>query len=306
VQTLDNIDKRIIFALDQDCRLSYQAIADRIGLTANATKKRISKLVESGLIDRFMTSLSFAMIDADLVLAIVQTDGTEFQEELIEEIGGNPAVVQVSAVACGMGGLYCVFAGLGGSKSLLEFGSQIRKIESVSDVDIHVLLAQKGKKVKLSKMQIKVLRHLVEDPRASIVDVARATGITARRARRAIDDLRQEEGVLFAVLWNLGRGGLTEVFMKIGWDEKNMKAEQMVEWLRQQFPDAYWSSFISAVAPVVFARFVVSEIETAETISRLIRKAPFVESVSSLVFYSNNIFDWPGVTELKKLLESQE
>ncbi|MFW9912553.1 MAG: Lrp/AsnC family transcriptional regulator, partial [Candidatus Thorarchaeota archaeon] len=146
---MDNIDKRIIFALDQDCRLSYQAIADKIGLTANAAKKRVAKLVESGIIDQFLITPSFAMMKADLVLAIVQTDGTEYQEDLIEIIGSNPSVAQVSSVACGMGGLYAVFAAVSGSKALLEFGSQIRKLESVTDVDIHVLLYPKGKKVKL-------------------------------------------------------------------------------------------------------------------------------------------------------------
>lgn len=303
---MDNIDKRIIFALDRDCRLSYQAIADKIGLTANAAKKRITKLVESGVIDRFLITPSFAMINADLILAIVQTDGTEYQEDLIETIGSNPSVIQVSAVACGLGGLYTVFAAVGGSKALLDFGSQIRKLESVIDVDIHVVLFPKGKRVKLSKTQKTVLRYLVENTRATIVDVAKATGFTARRARRAIDDLQQGGGVEFRVLWNLGVGGLTEVFMKISWDEKNTTAGEIVQWLHQEFPDEFWSPFISAVAPVIFARLVVSEIETAESISRAIRRAPFVDSVTSLVLYSNNIFEWPGTTVLKRLLESSE
>jgi DNA-binding Lrp family transcriptional regulator len=306
VRPLDNIDKRIIFALDQDCRLSYQAIADKIGLTANAAKKRVAKLVESGIIDQFLITPSFAMMNADLVLAIVQTDGTEYQENLIETMGSNLSVVQVSSVACGMGGLYVVFAAVSGSKALLEFGSQIRKLESVTDVDIHVLLYPKGKKVKLSKTQKTVLRYLVENTRATIVDVAKATGMTARRARRAIDDLNEGEGVEFRVLWNLGIGGLTEVFVKIVWDEKGTTVEEIVQWLHENFPDEFWSPFISAVAPIIFARLVVSEIETAETISRTIRRAPFVDSVASLVLYSNNIFDWPGTVELKKLIDSPQ
>jgi hypothetical protein len=126
--------------------------------------------------------------------------------------------------------------------------------------------------------------------------------MTARRARRAIDDLQEGGGVEFRVLWNLGIGGLTEVFMRIAWNEKKTTTEEVVQWIQQEFPGEFWSPFISAVAPVIFARFVVSEIETAESISRVIRKAPFVDSVSSLVLYSNNLFEWPGTIELKKLL----
>ncbi|MHA1939408.1 MAG: hypothetical protein ACW97O_14450, partial [Candidatus Thorarchaeota archaeon] len=137
-------------------------------------------------------------------------------------------------------------------------------------------------------------------------DVAKATGMTARRARRAIDDLQDGGGVEFRVLWNLGIGGLTEVLMKISWNEKSTTSDEVVLWLQQEFPDEFWSPFISAVAPVIFARFVVSEIETAESISRVIRKAPFVDSVTSLVLYSNNLFEWPGTTELKRILDDPE
>ena len=303
---MDNIDKRILLELDSDCRQSYQTIADKIGLTANATKKRIMRLLETGIIDRFMTTLAFSMVEADLALAVVQTDGTEYPEDLVEHFGVNPAVMQVSTVACGRGGLYCVFASIGSSKELLEFGTSLRSVDSVLSAELHVLLCNRGEKVELTNSQKRVLTYLVEDPRMSVADIAKSSGMTARRVRRAIEDLQEGSGVEFAIFWNLGKGGLTEVLIRIEWDEKTISSDEVIKWLRKEYPLEFWSPFVSATESVIFARFIVDELEKAEAITRAVRRASFTKSVATLVFYSNKLFAWPGVVELRKILETSD
>jgi Lrp/AsnC family leucine-responsive transcriptional regulator len=302
---MDDIDKRIIFQLDSDCRMTYQKMADKLGITATAVKKRVMKLVDQGVIDRFMTTLNFKMIDSDLLLALVQTDGSEFEEDFIEELGNQPLVVQVSPIVCGTGGFYAVFAVTSGLSGLSDFGTYIRTLDPVKNSDIHVLLYPGGKKVVLTKTQLRVLKYLVDNPRMSIVEIAEQSGMTARRIRRTIEELQDGEGVLFSVLWNLGIGGLTEVLLQIEWDEKTANHELVIDWLKKNYPLEYWSPFISAAFPVIFARFVVEKLETIELIAREVKRAPFVKSLSTLVFYSNYIFDWPGVTELRRLFENE-
>jgi Lrp/AsnC family leucine-responsive transcriptional regulator len=302
---MDDIDKRIIFQLDSDCRMTYQKMADKLGITATAVKKRVMKLVDQGVIDRFMATLNFKMIDSDLLLALVQTDGSEFEEDFIEELGNQPLVVQVSPIVCGTGGFYAVFAVTSGLSGLSDFGTYIRTLDPVKNSDIHVLLYPGGKKVVLTKTQLRVLKYLVDNPRMSIVEIAEQSGMTARRIRRTIEELQDGEGVLFSVLWNLGIGGLTEVLLQIEWDEKTANHELVIDWLKKNYPLEYWSPFISAAFPVIFARFVVEKLETIELIAREVKRAPFVKSLSTLVFYSNYIFDWPGVTELRRLFENE-
>ena len=280
-------------------------MADKLGITATAVKKRVMKLLEGGMIDRFITTLNFEMIDSDLVLAIVQTDGSEFEEDFINELGEPPFVFQVSPIACGKGGLYAVFAVTSGLSGLSEFGTFIRTLKPVTNSDIHVLLYPKGQKVDLTKTQLRVLKYLVENPRMSIVEIADLSGMTARRIRRTIEELQEGEGILFAVIWNLGIGGLTEVLLRIEWDEKNADHDSVIAWLSKRYPLEYWSPFISAAFPVIFARFVVEKLETIESIAREVKRAPFVKSLSTLVFYSNYLFHWPGVTELRRLFDSE-
>ncbi|MFX1482260.1 MAG: winged helix-turn-helix transcriptional regulator [Promethearchaeota archaeon] len=300
---MDDIDKRIILELDSDCRITFQTLANKLDLSATAVRKRISKLLELGIIDHFLTTLSLGMIDSDLLLAVVQTDGSEYQDEFISEIGKNPSVAQVSHVVCGRGGLYCVFAVTSGTEALSSFGMYMRTMKSVTNVEIHVLIYPKGEKIELTKLQLRVLNHLIDNPRISIVELAESSGLTARRVRRIVEELQQGNAINFSIFWNMGKGGLTEALLRIEVDETVSSNESIIEMLHKDYPLEFWTPFVSATSPVIFARFVVEELETIEAIARQVRKAPFVKTLSTLVFFSNNVYDWPGVTELRRLLE---
>ena len=192
-----------------------------------------------------------------------------------------------------------------GLSGLSDFATFVRTLDPVKNSDIHVLIYPRGNKVTLTKTQLRVLKYLVDNPRMSVVEIAELSGMTARRIRRTIDELQEGEGILFAVIWNLGIGGLTEVLLRIEWDEKNANHELVIDWLRKKYPLQYWSPFISAAFPVIFARFVVEKLETIELIAREVKRAPFLKSLSTLVFYSNSLFDWPGITELRRLFENE-
>lgn len=47
---LDHIDQQILNLLSQNARISYQAIAEQVGLSRTAVTKRIQTMEESGII----------------------------------------------------------------------------------------------------------------------------------------------------------------------------------------------------------------------------------------------------------------
>ncbi|MHA3963743.1 MAG: winged helix-turn-helix transcriptional regulator [Candidatus Thorarchaeota archaeon SMTZ1-45] len=302
---MDEIDKRIILQLDENCRKSYEAMARKFGMTANAIKKRVNRLLDEGLIRRFIVGLSLEMIGAELVIALVQTDGTEFPEEFMKQIGESIDAIQVSPVACGIGSLYCVFAFATGPKGILELGGHLRSMKPTTNVDIHILVYPKGKKMELSKTHLKVLKALLEDPRMAISDISKRAGLTARRVRRALNELQDGGAVHLSVFWSLGSGSLTEVLVRIEWDSATASADEIVNWLRKRYQHEFWSPFISATSPTIFARCVVEQLEKADQIMRQLKKAPFAEKISSLVFFSTHVFEWPGTLKLQGLLEEE-
>jgi DNA-binding Lrp family transcriptional regulator len=50
---LDDVDQQIVAWLSRDARGSYRTIGDAIGLSAPAVKRRVDRLLDSGVIERF-------------------------------------------------------------------------------------------------------------------------------------------------------------------------------------------------------------------------------------------------------------
>lgn len=55
---LDDIDRRIIDLLIEDCRMSLRAIGTDVGLTAPAVRDRILRLEDTGIIEAFSVRLN--------------------------------------------------------------------------------------------------------------------------------------------------------------------------------------------------------------------------------------------------------
>ncbi|UCH03379.1 MAG: Lrp/AsnC family transcriptional regulator, partial [Candidatus Thorarchaeota archaeon] len=90
--TLDPTSRRILEELGRDCRISFKKLAGRIGLSTTAVIKRVSSLIEDGTIMEFRVIPSQAMTGVSKFAAIVNTDGTENADDLVDLIGTNRGV----------------------------------------------------------------------------------------------------------------------------------------------------------------------------------------------------------------------
>ncbi|MGY5871522.1 MAG: winged helix-turn-helix transcriptional regulator, partial [Candidatus Thorarchaeota archaeon] len=200
---MDLIDKGIILDLDRNCRVSYEILARRYNLAANSIKRRIEKLLESGVIQRFTIELSLAMMDSELMLALISTEGLEDEKAFLEKIAENPMVLQVGFLPSGNS---AVFAEYVGSQGLSDLGLFFRGLEGVKEVEMHTLLIERGGKVELTTLRLKVLRCLVQDARMPISEIAEQTGLTAKRVRKVLDQFLDNEVVRFTIRANLNAG----------------------------------------------------------------------------------------------------
>jgi DNA-binding Lrp family transcriptional regulator len=282
---LDPIDKRLILELDDNCRATFQELALKLGMTANAVRKRVTKLIEQGVIEEFVAIMRPAMTGAELLLALVHTDGLENEETLINEMGRYRGVVQTGLIASIKGRTYLVFAEYIGATGLMELRKFLCGLESVIDVEMHTLLRQRGSKIKLTKLHLRVLRQLQEDARMSITDIANNTGLSARRVRRTLSDITESGAFWLAARWNLSAGEDTEFYVRMEIDEQKADREAVDEFLRSKFANEYWLSFHSAIEPAVFAKFVTEHFREADAISRVIKHEQFVKSTSVLICF---------------------
>ena len=299
---MDLIDKKILLALDSNCRLSYQAIADQLGLTANAIRKRFDRLIETGVIEEFVVLLRPDMVGSEYLIALVQTDGTENEEEFIEYLGANFNVVQAGQIVTSSKRLYFVHCEYISSDSLKDLSTFFRQLEPITDLELHTIPIQRGNEFNIKRLHLQVLKLLLEDARMQVSQIATRLRITARRASRAIQEMQDSGAFWFATRWNLSLGNNTEFYLKITYDEKISNQEAVDQWLRDTYPDEYWFSFYSAMEPVLFAKFVTYHFRDGRDVARVVSNEAFSCSVDVLLSYPVTKFPRVGMLKIQQLI----
>ena len=111
--TLDEIDKKIIAALQAEGRLPIVDLADKVGLSATPCQRRVKRLEEEGFITRYAALVSPAALGFGLQ-ALVEVTLDDHSEKTVEAfeaaIRARPEVVACYAVTGDMDFLLHVFA----------------------------------------------------------------------------------------------------------------------------------------------------------------------------------------------------
>jgi Lrp/AsnC family leucine-responsive transcriptional regulator len=113
VTTLDEIDKKIIAALQAEGRLAIVDLADKVGLSATPCQRRVKRLEEEGLIARYAALVSPAAMGFGLqaLVEVTLDDHSEKTVEAFEDaIRGRAEVVACYAVTGDMDFLLHIFA----------------------------------------------------------------------------------------------------------------------------------------------------------------------------------------------------
>ncbi len=118
--------------------------------------------------------------------------------------------------------------------------------------------------------------------------------------------LQEGRAVRFTVGWDINAGDNISFWVMIRWNQKELTNEELVNLIAREFPNDYWTSFVVATEPIVFARFVVDDLRRASQIAERMKKMHFIESAQTLVCYSSYDFQWFGETLLQEMISNIE
>ena len=301
VRGLDSVDIGILRALEKDCRVSYQELGRELGMTANAVKKRMNRLVESGTIHYYAVYLDYAMADVVSYIALIQTQGKHREREILAEIVEDSHVYSVGMLSDGG---CIIFAQYDRSEAPGVFEEFLRSIGGVRDIEVHRELSSEGSVVEFSPLQVRVLRCLLEDARMPTTEIAARTGLTPRRVRRLLSQLKEGGGLRFVARVNLNVDPGVTYYAQIRWDEKKTDQNTVMRWLEKEFPGKYYDSHVSASAPMMLSVFVIEHLRDAETLSRQICLNPVIASVQTLFPFPAKKKPRLQRTRLEELLSS--
>ncbi|MHA1949743.1 MAG: Lrp/AsnC family transcriptional regulator [Candidatus Thorarchaeota archaeon] len=296
------VDKTIMIEISTNCRVSYESLSRKTGLSANAVKNRVTSLLDSGTISRFAISLNAAMIGAEHFMALVITDGTEDIDEFVGRLGESPMIGHISLLASAGGGAYLVWGQYIGSSMLSSLREILHEPPEVQSVELHTILWSMGKKVHLANLHLRILAVLQKNPRALINDIANDTGLSPKTVRRGIRELMEGDAVSFTARPDMAAGKLVNFYVRFEWNEDETSREEVVSWLQKDYPLELWDPTQSATDPVIFAEFVVENLHEVEELARQIRSKPYVNSTATLVSYSNQKFRYLAETMLDEMI----
>ncbi|MFW9796829.1 MAG: winged helix-turn-helix transcriptional regulator [Candidatus Thorarchaeota archaeon] len=277
---MDELDKRILIDLRRNCRISYQELSRKYGISANAIRRRIMNLEESGVISGYSIALSPAMTDTDFLFALLETDGSRDEVEMVDEIGSSRNVLAAAAYT---DGVYALVAEYNGLQELQELGKFLRTLDGVQTAELHTFIRTWGDKMNLTKTHLRVLEPLLEDPRLPIVEIAQKTGLTARRVRRLIRELEESGAIRFSALAELGAATSLPYIVRITWDEKMVTYSTITDWLSKDFALKHWETYVSASEPILFTLLVADDLTDLTETVRVIRQNKHVASAKALI-----------------------
>jgi DNA-binding Lrp family transcriptional regulator len=297
---LDAIDKVILQALRLNCRVQYQTLANGLGLSLNAIKNRVKRLLESGVIVQFGVWLNYTIINAGFSFILLSLDGKQDEGYLTDLIAANPMTLSIGFNSIGGGIIRTEYSSL---RDLAVYGSFLRQLQGVTSIDIHPIEIGEGRRYEFSKIELKVLRCLRDDPRIPVRAISSKAGLSSSKVASIIQQFYDEELIQFSIDWNLNAGGSTAFILRIDYDEKLYSFDKLEQLIRSKFDLEYWGSLKSALQPLTLAFFTVDHIREAEDISKELRKQDCIRELQVIVPYPERKMQGLCGTKLDEMLK---
>ena len=92
---MDKFDARILSALQQDGRISWSRLAERINLSASACQRRVEALIDKGIIENFTVNLNEDALGHHVkafVAVNIDRQNTELAQDFRKRVKEHPQV----------------------------------------------------------------------------------------------------------------------------------------------------------------------------------------------------------------------
>jgi DNA-binding Lrp family transcriptional regulator len=242
-----------------------------LGVSANTVKRRISRLLEVGIIERFVTLPSFKMADAEFAVIFVISQNARYDDQLMDKIAAYPGIV---TVGYDDSGTYVVRAEYSGSEGLFKLSSFLRSLQETSKIEVHTLPIPRGKDFDFTQPQLRIISILKENPRESILRLAELTRFTLKKVRREMGTIMDSEAISFTLETNLHASKNPVLVMRLILIQKDATPESVIHQLRSKFSDTFYNASFSASMPIIFSFFVLPSLKDVDGIVKTIRNIP--------------------------------
>ena len=193
-KSLDKTDLKIMNLLIKDSRIPYRNLASDVGITSNAVKERVNKMISSGIIRNFVVIINPVIFgyEKKCILILRHIDNATKQQDLFNRINL-------------LGDIFAYAKQLGGSSI---FVVSVRA-EAEDKMGIIVDLLKPAYREYLYKYRpitteihssdLNIMKCLLSNPRMQVEEIAKEVCISTKTVARRLEKMRQKNILEFSV-----------------------------------------------------------------------------------------------------------
>ncbi len=299
---MDIVDKKLLFSLSEACRVSFSQIASEVNLPVDEVGRRIQKLVNFHIIQKFTIALNPLLLKLKEALIIFRSL-TPLDENRLTLLGIHSAIEYISVGTSYEGFAYARY---NKKKDLVEIKEHLNQFHPTFE-ELHVytvepliskqLKAPTQDLVSLEKIDWLILAHLREQGRLSLQELSIRLDIEVQVLIERIDFMRHYNLIVETIHINpvrLAKETLTLFQCEFTILNQPIKQEIMRE--IGNLP-TFWhlSSWRMIEKPCLFLTFYCSSYTEVEKIQAQLTELPGIKSIEKIM--GGSTFYFPDIRD---------
>jgi DNA-binding Lrp family transcriptional regulator len=136
--TLDELDRDILKVLENDARISYRSISDKLNISVGTVHNRISKLKDENIIKGYLLDLNERKLGYFLKAVIsLKIKGTELRK-ILKKISNYPQITNVYSISGSVSAIImCRFQSM---KDFRTFTEILNQEEAIHQMETNIIL----------------------------------------------------------------------------------------------------------------------------------------------------------------------
>ena len=226
---MDELDIQILSMLLDNCRESDRQIGKKIGISGNAVKSRIQKMIQNNVIEKFTLKIEPPVLGYNVVYIVIS--GQDLNQILKQvKLIGEPFFV----VPCVGDITVCSIVIKENVKAKIELAKKIMKDVRV----LSIFEAQNpGIRSDLTKTDLEIINVLLENPRARLDEIAKATSLSTKTITRSLDKLQNDEAILFTLIYDPIKLEQFVPYAILTWINKDL--DKTLKLLKEEFSQSF-------------------------------------------------------------------
>lgn len=282
---MDETDFIILKKLMENSRVTYRELAEIIDMSVSSTHKRINKLLDQDIIQRFTARPSAIALKSLLVL-IFGTSSAKSLEAISNELGQHECVENVAIVS---GKMLYISGILRDISELQDFSSFVSNTAQISEPTVGIInIPYITTPEPLTTIDYKILKTLNKDARKPVTDIADEVGLSAKTVKKRLDRMIENYLVEFSIQTKAQHNLLTGFHISLNeGTDINSKMQDVTEKYGQNVVGVLNYSNI----PNFFTMYIwTRNIQDSNKVNEELQNKGF-KDVIPIIFLSSNYFD---------------